>query len=170
MKKTLISMSVTVLCLLLLLAIPESAFAHTSGITPPTHVKQKQARVYSSYDGQWPELSGCWDSTAYVAEKNTVYRYGRAELIILWANDRCGTNWTDIQVLDGTSLYMQAFVQNSTPPNIASDGQFGSPVVSSRTWSRMIYSPVYPARACVLWDPSTSDEIWQCGTGQPGFK
>ena len=167
MKRRMLLLSgLTALCLFLTLFSGGKAFAQSTQVT---HTLAPQAPAFSS---PWPDLSGCWDSRAFVWQPpayDTIYDANGTPhqvLVALWASPDCGTNWADVQVVDKTSLVMDAQVCRKA-------GQDGSAlcagtdhggVYSNRVWSKMLYSPNNYAQA-IGWFYIGGGDIYPVPTG-----
>ena len=99
-----------------------------------------------SYDGQWPDVAGCWGYSAYTIAATDATMDGHPTRIYLWYSPACGTNWSDYQILDG---YSGAPISTQVCKASGQDGPYlcksSSTLALSRIWSPMVYAPHDPA-------------------------
>ncbi|WP_172632116.1 DUF2690 domain-containing protein, partial [Dictyobacter arantiisoli] len=118
MRKILSLFSSVTLCLIVLFLSTVNASAHSASGIPGHHNNISNSSVIpyagNSYNGQQPDTSGCWDSSAYIVKSATGTYNGNPVLIYLWYSPTCGTNWGDFQITNHVTFNLSAQVTRNS--------------------------------------------------------
>jgi len=88
-------------------------------------------------NGLDPASSGCWDSSAYVANE----KVQGSLLLAIWYSPTCGTNWADFQNESTPGRSMRAMILRYSGRDGGAVIEESSVVTYTRAWSPMVYAP-----------------------------